>query len=260
MNKLVESVPNFSEGQDRKKIEEIVSAARAVSGSDDLDVESDADHNRTVLSFVAPPEAALQAAFEVARKSRELIDLTRHKGEHPRMGAVDVIPFIPIKGVAIGECAKLAVRLAEKIGRELEIPAYLYDQAARVPERRNLADVRKGQFEGLREVIGKDAAHVPDFGPNRIHPTAGAVAVGARSQIVNFNLNLDIRDMAAAKEIAKSVRASGGGLPCVRAKEIELSGRAQAQISTVLTDYRTTSIRRVYDEVARLASARGLKS
>src|SRR5882724_10790547 len=172
MSELVECVPNFSEGRDKAKVEKIVAAARAVPGVAILDVETDADHNRCVLSFVAPPEAAIEACFQVAKKSKELIDLNHHKGEHPRMGAVDVIPFIPVAGVTIEECVKLAEKLGERIGRELSIPVYLYDHAARRPERKDLANVRKGQFEGLKDLIGKDESRRPDFGPNHIHPTA----------------------------------------------------------------------------------------
>jgi glutamate formiminotransferase len=175
------------------------------------------------------------------------------------MGAVDVIPFIPVDGISIQECAKLAEKLAERIGKELEIPAYLYDHAARIPERKDLANVRKGQFEGLKDLIGKDPSRTPEFGPNHIHPTAGAVAVGARQQIINFNLNLDTHDMAAGKDIAKRLRASGGGLPAVRGKEIELASRKQVQISTVLTDYKTTSMKKVITECARLAAEHGAK-
>ncbi|HAM36090.1 MAG TPA: glutamate formimidoyltransferase [Elusimicrobia bacterium] len=259
MSVLVECVPNFSEGRDKAKVEAIVAAARAVAGVSILDVETDSDHNRCVLSFVAPPDAAVEACFRVAQKSRELIDLNAHKGEHPRMGAVDVIPFIPVSGIDIKGCAGLAERLGQRIGAELEIPVYLYDHAARKSERKDLAAVRKGQFEGLKELIGKDPSRMPDFGPNRIHPTAGAVAVGARQQIVNFNLNLDISDMAAGKDIAKRLRASGGGLPCVRGKEIELSARKQVQISTVLTDYKTTSMAKTLAEARRLAAEHGAK-
>jgi len=259
MTALVECVPNFSEGRDKAKVEAIVAAAKAVAGVTILDVETDADHNRCVLSFVAPPQAAVEACFAVAKKSRDLIDLNVHKGEHPRMGAVDVIPFIPVRGASAEYCVALAQALARRIGEELQIPAYLYDLAARVPERKDLAGVRKGQFEGLRDLIGKDPARTPDFGPNRIHPTAGAVAVGARRQIVNFNLNLDTRDMAAGKDIAKRLRASGGGLPCVRGKEIYLEKRGQVQISTVLTDYKTTSMRRVLAEAMALAQEYGAK-
>ncbi len=250
--KLVECVPNFSEGRDAAKVGVIVGAAQG-AGVTILDVETDADHHRCVLSFVGSPDACVEACFRVAQKSVELIDLTKHKGEHPRMGAVDVIPFIPVAGVTIEECAKLAEKLAERIGKELKVPTYLYDQAARRPERKDLANVRKGQFEGLRDLIGKDETRTPDFGPNAIHPTAGAVAVGARQQIVNFNLNLNTHDMNVGKDIAKRVRASGGGLPCVRGKEIDLAGRKQVQISTVLTDYKTSSMATVLAKTMLLA-------
>lgn len=258
MNQLVECVPNFSEGRDKAKVQQVVDAAKS-AGVTILDVETDADHHRCVLSFVGRPDACVEACFRVAKKSAELIDLNIHKGEHPRMGAVDVIPFIPVAGVTIQDCAKLAEKLGERIGKELDIPVYLYDHAARRPERKDLANVRKGQFEGLRDLIGKDETRRPDFGPNHIHATAGATAVGARQQIVNFNLNLDTADMAAGKDIAKRVRASGGGLPAVRGKEIELAARRQVQISTVLTDYKTSSMKRVIDETARLAAEHGAK-
>ncbi|MCX5789014.1 MAG: glutamate formimidoyltransferase [Elusimicrobia bacterium] len=254
--KLVECVPNFSEGRDKAKIEAIVSAAKGVAGVRVLDVESDPDHHRCVLSYVAPPEAALEAAFRAAAKARELIDLTRHQGEHPRMGAVDVIPFIPVAGTDIKECVALARKLAERIGRELEIPVFLYGLAAAKPERLDLAQVRKGQFEGLRTAIGTDPSRDPDFGPRRIHPTAGAVAVGAREQIINFNVNLDLKNAEEGKAIAKKIRTSGGGLPALRAKEIVLSS-GFIQISTVLTDYRTTGIRKVLDAILTEARARG---
>jgi glutamate formiminotransferase len=251
--KLVECVPNFSEGRDKVKVAAIVDAAKS-AGVTILDVETDADHHRCVLSFVGEPDACVEACFRVAKKSAELIDLNVHKGEHPRMGAVDVIPFIPVKNITIEECAKLAEKCGERIGRELNIPVYLYDHAAKRPERKDLANVRKGQFEGLKDLIGKDESRRPDFGPNRIHPTAGAIACGARQQIVNFNLNLDTADMVAGKDIAKRVRASGGGLPAVRGKEIELSARKQVQISTVLTDYQKTSMKKVIVETAKLAA------
>lgn len=258
MSPLVECVPNFSEGRDKAKVQIIVDAAKS-AGVTILDVETDADHHRCVLSFVGAPDACVEACFRVAKKSAELIDLNVHKGEHPRMGAVDVIPFIPVKDITIQECAKLAEKLAERIGRELNIPTYLYDHAARQPERKDLANVRKGQFEGLKELIGKDDSRRPDFGPNHIHPTAGATAVGARQQIVNFNLNLDTHDMVAGKDIAKRVRASGGGLPAVRGKEIDLAARKQVQISTVLTDYKTSSMKRVIDAASKLAGEHGAK-
>jgi glutamate formiminotransferase/formiminotetrahydrofolate cyclodeaminase len=259
MAKLVECVPNFSEGRDEKKINAVVDAARGVPGVIVLDVEKDADHNRTVLTFIAPLETAVEACFQVVRKSSELIDLNFHKGEHPRMGATDVAPFIPIMGSTVEECVALAGQLGERVGTELHIPVYLYDLAARRPERRNLADVRKGQFEGLREEIGRNDAKIPDFGPNHIHKTAGAIAVGARQQIVNFNVNLDTKDMSFGKVLAKKIRTSGGGLPCLRAKEIFLESKGQVQISTVLTDYRTTSIKRAMDEIEKEIAPLGIK-
>jgi len=250
--KLVECVPNFSEGRDKAKVQKVVDAAKS-AGVTILDVETDADHHRCVLSFVGAPDACVEACFRVAKTAMELIDLNAHKGEHPRMGAVDVIPFIPVAGVTIEDCVKLAEKLAARIGGELKIPTYLYDHAARRPERKDLANVRKGQFEGLKDLIGKDETRTPDFGPNAIHPTAGAVAVGARQQIVNFNLNLDTHDMAAGKDIAKRLRASGGGLPAVRGKEIDLAARGQVQISTVLTDYKKTSMAKVLSTAMGLA-------
>ncbi|OGR97593.1 MAG: glutamate formimidoyltransferase [Elusimicrobia bacterium GWF2_62_30] len=251
MGKFVECVPNFSEGRDQDKINKIVDAARAVPGVLVLDVEKDADHNRTVLTFIAPVETASEAMFAVTKKAASLIDLNHHKGEHPRMGATDVAPFIPIMDSTIEDCIKLAEVTAERIGRELNIPVYLYDRAAKFEHRKDLAKVRKGQFEGLKEVIGKDPERVPDFGPNHIHPTAGAMAVGARNQIVNFNVNLNTTDMEFAKILAKKIRTSGGGLPALRAKEIFLESKGQVQMSTVLTDYRTTSIKRVMDELQK---------
>jgi glutamate formiminotransferase len=250
--KLVECVPNFSEGRDKVKVQKVVDAAKS-AGVTILDVETDSDHHRCVLSFVGAPDACVEACFRVAKTAMELIDLNTHKGEHPRMGAVDVIPFIPVAGVTIEDCVKLAEKLAARIGGELKIPTYLYDHAARKPERKDLAAVRKGQFEGLKELIGKDETRTPDFGPNAIHPTAGAVAVGARQQIVNFNINLNTHDMVAGKDIAKRVRASGGGLPAVRGKEIDLAARKQVQISTVLTDYKKSSMAKVLATTMALA-------
>ncbi len=258
MGKFVECVPNFSEGKDAAKIDAIVKAAAAVPGVLILDVEKDADHNRTVLTFIAPLETAVEGMFQTAKKAAELIDLNHHKGEHPRMGALDVAPFIPIMDTPVEECVKLAGSLAERIGRELDIPVYLYDLAARRDDRKDLAKVRKGQFEGLREDIGKNPDRVPDYGPNKIHPTAGAIAVGARRQIVNFNVNLDTTDMEFAKGLAKKIRTSGGGLPNLRAKEIFLESKNQVQMSTVLTDFHVTSIKRALDEIEKEIKPKGI--
>jgi glutamate formiminotransferase len=257
--KFVECVPNFSEGRDKSKIDEIVNAAKSVPGVIILDVESDVDHNRTVLTFIAPHDASVEAMFRVAKRSMELIDLNYHKGEHPRMGALDVAPFIPIMDTTIEECIELAKKLGRRIGEELGIPVYLYDQAAQREDRKDLAKVRKGQFEGLKEEIGKNPDRIPDFGPNKIHPTAGAVAVGARNQIVNFNVNLDTTDIEFAKTLAKKIRTSGGGLPALRAKEIFLESKNQVQISTVLTDYKVTSLKRVVDEIKKEIEPKGIK-
>ncbi len=257
--KFVECVPNFSEGKDKNKINDIVNAAKSVSGVSILDVESDSDHNRTVLTFIAPLDKAVEAMFRVAKRSAELIDLNYHKGEHPRMGALDVAPFIPIMDTSIDECVALAKELGRRIGEELSIPVYLYDQAAQREDRKDLAKVRKGQFEGLKDEIGKNPDRVPDFGPNKIHPTAGAVAVGARFQIVNFNVNLDTTDMDFAKALAKKIRTSGGGLPALRAKEIFLESKNQVQISTVLTNYGVTSIKKVIDEIKKEIEPKGIK-
>ncbi|MFH1619168.1 MAG: glutamate formimidoyltransferase, partial [bacterium] len=252
-------VPNFSEGRDSKKIEDITAAASGVPGVIVLDVEKDPDHNRTVLSFVAPLNTAVEACFRVAKRSMELIDLNFHKGEHPRMGALDVAPFIPVADSSVEECVTLARQLAERIGGELQIPVYLYDLAAQKPERKDLAKVRKGQFESLKEEIGKNPDRIPDFGPNKIHPTAGAIAVGARHQIVNFNVNLDTKDMEFGKALATRIRTSGGGLPFLRAKEIFLETKGQVQISTVLTNYKVTSLKTVMDAIEKETGPRSIK-
>lgn len=249
MGHFVECVPNFSEGRDKDKIKAIVEAASKIVGVLVLNVESDVDHNRTVLTFIAPVETASAAMFAVIKKSAELIDLNAHKGEHPRMGAADVAPFIPVLDTTIEECIKLAEITGAMVGKELGIPVYLYDLAAKRESRKNLADIRRGQFESLREIIGKDIDYIPDFGPNKIHSTAGAIAIGARRQIVNFNINLDTEDIYLAKKIAKKIRTSSGGLPCLRAKAIVLKSKKQVQISTVITDYKTTSIKNVIDEM-----------
>ena len=206
MARLVECVPNFSEGRDASVVDAIVAEIASVPGVRLLDKEMNADHNRAVVTFVCPPDAAVEAAFRGARKAAELIDLTRHKGEHPRMGAVDVIPFVPLSGMTDKECVELARELGSRIGKELEIPVYLYEAAATKPERENLAQDRSGEFEGLREAIGRDPARKPDFGPERIHPTAGAVAVGARMPLVAFNVNLGTSNVAVARNIAKAIR------------------------------------------------------
>src|SRR5690348_6752777 len=253
---LVECVPNFSEGRDREVLDALRHALTGVPGVTLLDVQADPSHHRSVFTLVAPPEAALEAAFRAARVAREKIDLTRHSGEHPRMGATDVIPFVPVRDVTMDECVALARRLGERLGRELEIPVFLYAKAAARPERERLPDVRKGEFEGLRERIGADPSADPDSGPKRVHPTAGATAVGARPFLVAFNIYLDSSDVALAKEIAKRIRTSSGGLPGVQASGFEVAGKAQ--VSMNLLDIDTTSPAAVFAAVETAARERGV--
>jgi len=253
---LVECVPIFSEGRDPAVLNALRAAILAVAGVRLLDVQADASHHRSVFTFVAPPVAAVEAAFRAIEVATARIDLTKHAGEHPRMGATDVVPFVPVRGVTMDACAALASQLAERVGRQLAIPVYLYAQAARRPERERLPDIRKGEFEGLRERIGTDPAAEPDFGPKRIHPTAGATAIGARPFLVAYNIYLDTGDVAIAKEIAKTVRTSSGGLPAVQASGFDVGG--QAQVSMNLLDIDITSPATVYAAVEAEARRRGV--
>ncbi len=253
---LVECVPNFSEGRDSAVIDALRTALTGVPGVRLLDVQSDAAHHRSVFTLVAPPAAAAEAAFRAVAVARERIDLSQHSGEHPRMGATDVVPFIPVRDVTMDDCVVLARQLAERVGRELEIPVYLYARAAARPERERLPDVRKGEFEGLRERIGSDAAADPDYGPRRIHPTAGATAIGARPFLVAYNIYLATPDVAIAKEIAKKIRTSSGGLPAVQASGFDVGGRAQ--VSMNLLDIDVTAPAVVFTAVRDLAAARGV--
>src|SRR5437870_10072813 len=253
---LVECVPNFSEGRNAATLEALRTALTSVPGVRLLDVQSDAAHNRSVFTFVAPPDTSVEAALAAMRVATERIDLTRHVGEHPRMGATDVVPFVPVRDATMDDCVALARRLAERAAAELQIPVYLYAKAATRPERERLPDVRKGEFEGLRDRIGRDPAADPDFGPRRIHPTAGATAIGARPFLVAFNIYLASADVALAKEIAKRIRTSSGGLPAVQASGSEVAG--QAQVSMNLLDIDTTSPAAVFAAVAREARARGV--
>jgi glutamate formiminotransferase / formiminotetrahydrofolate cyclodeaminase len=255
--RIVECVPNFSEGRRPEIVDRIRDAIAAVEGVAVLDVSSDSSHNRTVITFVAPIEKAVDAAFAGIRTARELIDLTTHSGEHPRMGASDVVPFIPLEGTTMEDCIVLARTLAERVGKELEIPVFLYERAATRPDRENLADVRRGEFEGLRDEIGKNQNRVPDYGPNRIHPTAGATAIGARPFLVAYNVYLgDKANVAVAKEVAKSVRGLSGGLRYVKGLGFEVDG--QAQVSMNLVDTEKTPLHRAYDMVKMEAQARGV--
>ena len=255
---LLECVPNFSEGRRRDVCEAIADRVRAVPGARFLDLESDPDHNRSVLTFVGEPKAVAEAAVAVAREAAARIDLTRHEGRHPRMGAVDVIPFIPIKNIAMDAAVEVARGVGSRIGEELKIPVYLYESAATRPERRNLADIRKPQFEGLRDLIGKDPERVPDFGPNAIHPTAGCVAVGARRPLIAYNIDLESPEEKIAKRIAKKIRERDGGLPGIKALGLFIDDRGCAQVSINVCDFTRTSLAQVYETVQREATAAGV--
>jgi glutamate formiminotransferase/formiminotetrahydrofolate cyclodeaminase len=249
---LVECVPNFSEGRDPATIDALRSAITEVPGVRLLDVQSDAAHNRSVFTFVGNPTAAAEAAFAAMRVATERIDLTTHSGEHPRMGATDVVPFVPVAGITMDECVALARRLGERVGEELEIPVFLYAKAATRPEHERLPDIRKGEFEGLRErALGSD------FGPKKVHPTAGATAIGARPFLVAYNIYLDTPDVGIAKEIAKKIRTSSGGLPAVQASGFEVDGLAQ--VSMNLLDIDATPPAKAFEVVKAEATARGVQ-
>lgn len=255
--RVVECVPNFSEGRRPQVIEQIVAEAKAVAGVAVLDVKPDHDHNRVVVTFIGDPEAVSEAAFRCCRKASQLIDMNGHQGEHPRIGATDVIPFVPLSGISMEECVALAERLGERIAGELGIPVYLYERAARKPERRNLADIRRGEYEGLRAAISSPERH-PDFGPAALHATAGATVVGARPPLVAFNVNLDSSDLKLAKRIAKQIRESSGGLPAVKALGVMLSERNLAQVSMNMVDYTVTGLYTSYQAIASAAAEAGV--
>src|SRR5437870_5942879 len=254
MSTLVECVPNFSEGRDRAKVDAIVEAMK-LDGVYLLDREMDADHNRCVITLVGEREPIQEAAIRGVGKAAELIDLNQHQGAHPRMGAADVVPFIPIEGVTIEDCAAMARHVGEQIWKRYQIPVYFYEAAARTPERQNLENIRRGQFEVIREEMGKVASRAPDVGDARCHPTAGAVVVGARKFLIAYNVFLNTPDVDVAKKIAKAVRFSTGGLRFVKAAGFLVRG--QAQVSMNLTDFEQTPIHRVFELVRREAERYG---
>lgn len=254
---LVECVPNFSEGRRAEVIDEIVNAMLS-AGVMLLDREMDANHNRAVVTIAGEPDAVAEAAFRGAAQAAQLIDLNTHQGAHPRMGATDVIPFIPVRNVTMEECVELARRVGERIGRELEIPVYLYERAATRPERRDLAYVRRGEYEGIRDEIANVAEREPDFGPRRVG-TAGAVAVGARPFLIAYNVNLDTNDVRIAKDIAKITREKGGGLPSVKALGFALEDKGIVQVSMNLTDFNVTGMLTAFQHVRAEAEKRGVR-
>lgn len=256
---LVECVPNFSEGRRADVVAAIRAAIASVEGVVVLDVSSDASHNRSVITFVAPADRAVDAALAGMRVAAEQIDLTAHQGAHPRIGATDVVPFIPLEGATMDDCIALAHALGRRAANELHIPVYLYERAATRPERVNLADVRRGEFEGLRDEITTNPDRRPDYGEPRLHPTAGATAVGARPFLVAYNVYLGpASNLAIAKEVAKAVRASSGGLPGIKALGLEVDG--QAQVSMNLVDLDKTAMHEAFDAVKSAAESRGVKA
>ena len=259
MAKLVECVPNFSEGRRPEVIEAIVDEVRKVDGVKLLDVKPDASHNRVVVTFIGEPQAAKLAAFDACKKAAELIDMEQQQGEHPRIGATDVIPFIPVKEVTMEECVALADELAREIAEKLEIPVYLYEDAAKIPTRRALPDIRKGQYEGLKTEISKPERK-PDYGPARMHPRAGATVVGARQFLIAYNINLDTSDVNIAKKIANRIREAKGGFKYVRAMgiSVEAHGREVAQVTINMVNYQGTPLFRVFETVKNEAARYGV--
>jgi len=255
---LVECVPNFSEGRDAAKIDAIVESILAVPDVVLLDREQDADHNRCVLTFVGPPAAVADAAIRSVEKAVEVIDLTQHQGAHPRIGAADVVPFIPIEGVTIEECVRLAERVANEIWTRLKVPVYLYEAAAKRPDRTNLEHIRRGQFEALVKEMGTVPERDPDCGDPICHPTAGATVVGARKFLIAYNVNLGTPDVGIAKKIAKTIRFSNGGFRYVKSMGVTLGSRNLAQVSINLTDFEQTPMHLVFETVRREAERWGV--
>ena len=255
---LVECVPNFSEGRRPEVIAAIRDAVAATPGVRVLNVQSDADHNRFVLTYVVPESHAVDAGMAGARAAAALIDLREHEGAHPRMGALDVFPFVPLGDLPMARCVALAEELGARITAELAIPVYLYEEAARDPKRVNLEFIRKGGFEGLRETVPNDPARRPDFGPAAVHPSAGAVAVGARRALIAFNVYLGTADPSLAKAIAKAIRHSSGGLRYVKGLGLEMPGTGTTQVSMNLTNFKATSIVTVMDLIRAEAARWGV--
>jgi glutamate formiminotransferase/formiminotetrahydrofolate cyclodeaminase len=258
LRRIIECVPNFSEGRNKEVIDSLAGALTRFPGVALLDSEMDAAHNRCVISIAGNPESVAEGVIEAVGKAAELIDLRRHSGEHPRMGAADVIPFVPVSGISIEECVEISIQVGRAIAERYGIPVYLYDQSARIPARQDLAYVRKGQFEGIREEIRTNPDRRPDFGTCEIHPSAGATAVGARFPLIAYNIYLRTADLKIAREIARSIRFSGGGLRYLKALGFEIKDRNQVQVSMNLTNYEATPIFRAFDFVCREAERYGV--
>ena len=258
MAQIIESIPNISEGRNQEVIEACVDQIRTTAGCTLLNYSSDPNHNRTVITYIGDAKGVEEASVKLAKKAVELIDLTRHTGEHPRMGCVDVMPFVPIKDATNEECIELSKTVGRRIAEEADLPVFLYEMSAQKPARKNLATIRKGQFEGMSEKV-KDPEWEPDFGGARIYPTGGVVAVGARPPLVAYNLNLNTSDVQIAKNIAKIIREKDGGLANVKAMGFMLEDRNIAQVSINMTDYRVTPLYRVTELVKAEAKRYGVK-
>lgn len=250
---LVECVPNFSEGRNAEKVQQIAKAIAAVERACVLDTHIDPDHNRSVITFVAPPETVVNAAVNAVKRASELIDMRLHQGEHPRLGATDVLPFVPVRGVTMDDCVRIAHEAGSIIARELSIPVYFYERAALRPERVNLEDVRRGALELLREQI-TTPERAPDVGPALVHESAGAIAVGARPFLIAFNVILRSDDITIARQIARTIRARNGGLPFVKALGFRLRTRGRVQVSMNLVNYEVTGMTTVYDAIKHEAA------
>ena len=256
---LLEFVPNFSEGKNRAVVDAIVATMTAVAGVKCLGVELDGNHHRAVVTLAGPQDAIEQAAFAGCREAMSRLDLRQHKGEHKRMGAMDVCPFVPLAGATMADAVATAKRVGARIGAELGLPVFLYADAASRPSRVKLGDFRNKEFEGLRDLVGTDPEFTPDFGPARLHESAGAVAVGARKFLIAYNVNLATKDVQVAKDIAKAVREKDGGFAKVQAMGFFLDDKQLSQVSMNLLDYEVTSIRTVFDKVAELSRQRGVE-
>jgi glutamate formiminotransferase len=259
MERIVECVPNFSEGRKAEVVRALVEAVERVEGALVLGTHVDADHNRSVITFVAPPEVIVEAAVRVVGRASELIDLSAHAGQHPRMGACDVLPFVPVRGVSVDECVVLAREAGRRIWEKHRVPVYFYESAATRPERRNLADVRRGGFELLRSEIATNPERAPDVGEARVHPTAGACIIGVRPLLIAYNVTLNTRDLSIAKRIARRVRERDGGLAHLKALGFELESRGVVQVSMNLTSYDVTNLHDAFEAVRREAQALGVE-
>ena len=258
MQPLLEAVPNFSEGRRAEVVDGIVDAARSVPGVHVLDVHSDADHNRSVLTLAGEAEPLMEAVFRTVRQATNTIDLRAHTGEHPRVGATDVVPFIPLGATSMADAVTAARALGNRVASELQIPVFFYEEAATRPERQNLESIRRKGFEELRDSIGTDPARMPDLGPPAAHPTAGATVVGARGPLIAYNIYLRTADIRIAKAIAKAIRHSTGGLRYVKALGLDIPARGQVQVSMNVTNYRKSALHTVFELVRSMADSYGV--